>query len=654
MRIVFATTQHASNVAKGLRRFLAGRDRRLSLIDSKDLAARMYGYADWAELNRSLAGPGSPFDHLVSREEAGARRAQYRDALTAHGIPADIAEEAIDAARPTALPEAFPPLDIMRGPQADRLGVAGFDATGFNMTEGGSRFLRAMRAAAAGDPHWARRGGLRAHVPDDPWIVRTLSDMRASPLHDAWAPLAVLCLAELARLLTGDHPYAGPLLPGISAALAANDPGALSEVLRVASNPGVLSLVAHADDLLPILLGRHSPFPQPGESVTPPEVRQPWRPRHPLDVARPSPPSRTWTREDLAAMDLFEEGMPAAMLLRVSSGLPVRTFGWLLAAAAVAGHDLAAGPGPASGPLERDDVVLAAGADGIVLGAVVIRSRADPARAAFHLDVTGPFPVGTPGPGTTAGHVEAFLLAAAVDRFEDDLQTWGRTVPPGGRLSIFVSPAREATDAFLRRFVRVAGERYDAGQREMPDLGMDLVVRNATRDGRPAPLPDLHLATVPEEAAAAWRRFEAVAAGLSDGIAGPVVARLRPDGLDVLGGDGKPLPDRTAVPEALATPASVDAVRYVVAEAGLGPDACVLVAGGFTAVIARASFEDRDWSGGRGICLVVGRRPLEGERERLLNRFWAAFPGELDGILAAARDRAGRAGFLVPGPARPQ
>ncbi|MGM3213989.1 hypothetical protein ACS229_30160, partial [Klebsiella pneumoniae] len=53
------------------------------------------------------------------------------------------------------------------------------------------------------------------------------------------------------------------------------------------------------------------------------------------------------------------------------------------------------------------------------------------------------------------------------------------------------------------------------------------------------------------------------------------------------------------------------------------------------AVVSQAKLNDRDWTRGREACIVVEAGPTEGERERLLNGFWATFRPELDAIEAA-------------------
>ncbi len=294
--------------------------------------------------------------------------------------------------------------------------------------------------------------------------------------------------------------------------------------------------------------------------------------------------------------------------------------------------------GVCDGPLSRGDAVLLSDGEGRQLCSVALLHSADPAAGVHRVEVDGPHHLAGDGAPPCAA-LEAYLLAVVLQRFDAELAAWGRAVPPGGRLGLRVgSGAAGGTPTrFARSLAHAVGDRYEARQACLRDLGYDLVVGLDDALGAPVPLPRLHPVEVPEAASKGWAGLLRAHADLRMAGLDCLLASVRPahafsDGM------GNPLEEYEGGERALArleAPACEDALRAVVSEAGLGADAVLAVRHDLVAVVSAASLAGRDWSTGFGACLVLHGRPGEGAWSRLHHRFWSAFPDELDSVLAA-------------------
>jgi hypothetical protein len=203
--------------------------------------------------------------------------------------------------------------------------------------------------------------------------------------------------------------------------------------------------------------------------------------------------------------------------------------------------------------------------------------------------------------------------------------------------------------------VRTAGDRFALMQERLPDLGFDLVVRQAGRGGAVRPLPMVHLTPIPEAVTEGWYAFESGFAHACYQGQPLVMVQLKRDGVAVADGCGRTVAGRSAemdeAAEAMSTGEAEAFLRAAIAESGLGADAVLIAAVDFTAVLSQRALDDRDWTYGREATLLVEGLLPEGARERLLNGFWATFRDELDAIEAARSSDGADAGALHPGSA---
>jgi hypothetical protein len=104
MRIEFSSTTHPSRVAKNLAKHLAASGgRQVKLVEAQNITAGMFGYDNWRELAKCSGKSGeSAWDESIQESERAARRTGYVAALTARGIPEDLAASVVDTIRPTA------------------------------------------------------------------------------------------------------------------------------------------------------------------------------------------------------------------------------------------------------------------------------------------------------------------------------------------------------------------------------------------------------------------------------------------------------------------------------------------------------------------------------------------------------------------------
>lgn len=105
------TPARATTVAKQLKKILAEMDRPTVLGHCRETVARMYGYADWRDLNRSIGGEASPDDAGVGPAERQERHAHQRSVLEALGLKPQAAENLRIRLSPTGRTEA----DVIRG-----------------------------------------------------------------------------------------------------------------------------------------------------------------------------------------------------------------------------------------------------------------------------------------------------------------------------------------------------------------------------------------------------------------------------------------------------------------------------------------------------------------------------------------------------------
>lgn len=109
------TPVRAATVAKQLKKILAEMDRPAVLGHCRETVARMYGYADWRELNRSIGDEASPDDAGVGAAEREERHAHQRSVLEALGLEPQTAENLRIRLSPTGRTEA----DVARGKPAE-------------------------------------------------------------------------------------------------------------------------------------------------------------------------------------------------------------------------------------------------------------------------------------------------------------------------------------------------------------------------------------------------------------------------------------------------------------------------------------------------------------------------------------------------------
>lgn len=102
MRLHFENMTRPRLVARALKKALAKLDRARPFAECQELAARMFGYARWNELDKlHAAGPIGPDDAEAPLETVASRRRQYGDVLFQAGIHHDRIGPILDAVRPS-------------------------------------------------------------------------------------------------------------------------------------------------------------------------------------------------------------------------------------------------------------------------------------------------------------------------------------------------------------------------------------------------------------------------------------------------------------------------------------------------------------------------------------------------------------------------
>ena len=638
LRIEFEGREAPMRVVKAIRRHLTAKGFEIPLAAGRDLVGRMFGYEGWRDLLAAGTGRASPPDHLVTDAERLARRTQYRAALAAFGVSEEIAFETLDAVRPTGGAAAVP--DVLAQCTEEFRSLRTADAAAFAATPGGARYLAGLAACVADDPHWAIRGAARLRAAWDPWLVTVLRDLQSDPSHPRWPGLALLAAAQSARFIPLAHPFCAALGAALRTAAGTGDVVAAGEAFASAPDDAFLAFLSHVDDLLAMQIARLSPNLDDAlsESVFIPSVRAPWRPLSPFDLRRGEEAARVLDLEAVESFGLHDRGAPERMVVEVRN---------LAGASALPFEPASRGIAPAEGPHARDDLFTLSDDDGRPVLGAVLRHRADFGNGEALVQVEGPYRLSE---AATRGH-ETYLLAAALGRIDRDLRAWGRIVPPGGRLSLDVAAAEGGTTLFSRDLARTLGERYASLQEFLPDLGYDLVIGFRDGDLSPLPLPAIHVAYVPDALQPAWEELESAFAGMVVAGVGCILLQVRPAPFQVADSNGDDLEGRSAAVDdaldELSRDHNVETVGALLAEAGLGMDAHLILSTEFAAVVSHESLTERDWRHGRGICLFSGEGMEEGALSRLLHRFWGAFPGEMEAIHAA---RSGTAGVLPTHP----
>jgi hypothetical protein len=116
MRLYFGNMARPRLVAKALRKAFATHGREHQLAECQEIAARMFGYANWHELGKLHgAGPVS-VDDAQAPSHAGYRRQHYASVLRQAGVPDHFIGAVLDAVRPSdrtagpEIPTGFPRL----------------------------------------------------------------------------------------------------------------------------------------------------------------------------------------------------------------------------------------------------------------------------------------------------------------------------------------------------------------------------------------------------------------------------------------------------------------------------------------------------------------------------------------------------------------
>lgn len=239
---------------------------------------------------------------------------------------------------------------------------------------------------------------------------------------------------------------------------------------------------------------------------------------------------------------------------------------------------------------------------------------------------------------TDEGPDLAGLVAdCAVDQVRADLLWWRRLLGPGETLSVRIGPGPDGQrEGAMAMAVTGSLETFPTEPDGPPRaLGYDLTVDAVGSDGRPCRLPQPGWIRPSQDAFPEWRRLFRACDGVLLRSATQLTIRLDDGALDVCDEEGR-LVGTPEQWEAMA-PGSDTVLSEILADAGLGEDAALLVTWDFRAVVSAASLDDRDWSRGFGLSLLDLDGLDRDGRRRDVRRLWTALPLELRSVLGARR-----------------
>lgn len=101
MRIYFTSTLRPKLVARALRKSLGARGRPTKVMESQEIAARMFGYPSWTELIKLHATRPPSLDDAEAPSQRGLRRQQFWEVLTGLGLASEQIGEILAEVRPT-------------------------------------------------------------------------------------------------------------------------------------------------------------------------------------------------------------------------------------------------------------------------------------------------------------------------------------------------------------------------------------------------------------------------------------------------------------------------------------------------------------------------------------------------------------------------